>query len=72
MKYEGVSKSFQTGCLEWELQTVQLSAMRCRCIAVLWDSLVSFTAITLCIASEWVFVYFVDSVQNLLDTPLYI
>jgi hypothetical protein len=33
--YEGVSKSFQTGRLERELQMVQLSATRCSCIAVL-------------------------------------
>jgi len=34
--YEGVSKSFRTGRLEWELQMVQLSATRCSCIAILW------------------------------------
>jgi hypothetical protein len=33
--YEGVSKSFRTGRLERELQTVQLSATRCSCIAIL-------------------------------------
>jgi hypothetical protein len=51
---------------------VQLSATRCSCIAVLWVSLVSFIAITLCVASQRVFivvVYFViDSVRKLLDT----
>jgi hypothetical protein len=61
--YEGVSKSFQTGCLERELQMVQLSATRCSCIAILWVSLVSFAAITLCVGSQRVFivvsVYFV-------------
>jgi len=31
----GVSKSFRTGCLERELQMVQLSATRCSCIAIL-------------------------------------
>jgi hypothetical protein len=72
--YEGVSKSFRTGRrrLQWELQMVQLSATRCSCIAILWVSLVSFAAITFCIASERVFivVYFViDSVRKLLDTP---
>jgi hypothetical protein len=60
---EGVSKSFRTGCLERELQMVQLSATRCSCISILWVSLVSFTAITLCFASQRVFivdvVYFV-------------
>jgi type IV secretory pathway TrbL component len=35
VKYEGVSKSFRTGRLERELQMVQLSATRCRCIAIL-------------------------------------
>jgi hypothetical protein len=44
--YEGVSKSFRTGRLERELQTVQLSATRCSCIAILWISLVSFVATT--------------------------
>jgi hypothetical protein len=33
--YEGVSKSFQTGHLERELQKVQLSATRHSCIAIL-------------------------------------
>jgi hypothetical protein len=70
--YEGVSKSFWTGCLERELQMVQLSATRCSCIAILWVSLLSFAAVTLCVASQRVFVvvYFViDSVRKLLDTP---
>jgi hypothetical protein len=69
-----VSKSVRTGRLERELQMVQLSATRCSCIAILWVSLVSFAAITLCVASQRVFivvsVYFViDSVRKLLDTP---
>jgi hypothetical protein len=56
---------------------VQLSATRCSCFAILWVTLVSFAAITLCVASERVFivvvVYFViDSVRKLLDTPSYI
>jgi hypothetical protein len=34
--YEGLSRIFRTGRLEWELQMVQLSATRCNCIAVLW------------------------------------
>jgi hypothetical protein len=54
--YEGVSKSFRTGRLERELQIVQLSATRCSCIAILWVSLATFAAITLCVASERVFV----------------
>jgi hypothetical protein len=72
--YEDVSRSFRTGRLERELQMVQLSATRCSCIAILCVSLVSFAAITLCVASQRVFivvsVYFViDSVRKLLDTP---
>jgi hypothetical protein len=55
-RYEGVSKSFRTGRLGPELQMIQLSAIRCRCIAILWVSLVSFAAITLCVASQRVFV----------------
>jgi hypothetical protein len=61
-------KSFRTGRLERELQMVQLSATRCSCIAILLVSLVSFAAITLCVASQQVFsiaVYFViDSVRK--------
>jgi hypothetical protein len=72
--YKGVSKSFRAGCLEQELQMVQLCATRCSFIAILWGSLVSFVTITLCVASQWVFiftvVYFIiDSVRKLLDTP---
>jgi hypothetical protein len=76
--YEGVSKSFRTGRPERELQMVQLSATRCSCIAVLWVSLASFAAITLCVVSQRVFiivvvVYFViDSVRKLSDTPSYL
>jgi hypothetical protein len=54
--YEGVSKSFRTGRLERELQMAKLSAIRCSFIAILWVSLVRFVAITLCIASQWVFI----------------
>jgi hypothetical protein len=71
--YEGVSKSFRTGRLKRELQMVQLSAIKCSCVAVLLVSLVGFAVITLCVASQRVFivvsVYFVvDSVRKLLDT----
>jgi hypothetical protein len=71
--YEGVSKSFRTGSLERELQTILLSATRCSCIAILWVSLVSFAAITLSVDFQRVFivvsVYIViDSVRELLDT----
>jgi hypothetical protein len=74
--YERVSKSFRTGCLKRELQMVQLSATRCSCIAILWVSLTCFAAMTLCVASQRVFivvsVYFViDSVRKLFDTPSY-
>jgi hypothetical protein len=56
---------------------VQLSATRCSCIAVLSVSLVSFADVTLCVASQRLFivvvlvvVYFViDSVRKLLDIP---
>jgi len=61
--------------LDRKLQVVQLSATRCSCIAILWFCLVSFSAITLCVASQRVFivVYFViDSVRKLLVTPSYI
>jgi len=60
--YESVSKSFRTGRLERELQMVQPSATRCSSKAISWVSLVSFAAITLCVASQRVFivvVYFV-------------
>jgi hypothetical protein len=75
-QYEGVSKSFRTGCLERELKMVQLSATRCSCITILWVSLLSFATITLCVVSQWaipnVSIYFViDSIQKLLDTPSY-
>jgi hypothetical protein len=72
--YVGVSKSFRTGRLERELQMVQLSATRCRCIAILRVSLVSSAAITLCVASQRVFIFVVldfDSVRKLLNTPSY-
>jgi hypothetical protein len=75
-KYEGVSISFRTGLLERELQMVQLSDTRCSCIAILWVSLVSFLAITLCVASERVIpkvsvYFFIDWVRKLLDNPKY-
>jgi hypothetical protein len=44
--YAGVSKNFRTDRLEREVQTVQLSATICSCIAILWVSLVSFATIT--------------------------
>jgi hypothetical protein len=68
--YEGVSKSFRTGRLERELQMVQLSATRCSCIAILWVSLVSFAAITLCAASQRVFIVVVDFVIDLVRKRL--
>jgi hypothetical protein len=49
--------------LERELQMAQLSNGKCSCIDILWVSLTSFAAITLCVASQRVFivvsVYFV-------------
>jgi hypothetical protein len=53
---EGISKIFRTGRLERELQVVQLSAIRCSCIAILWVGLVSFSDITICIAFQRVFI----------------
>jgi hypothetical protein len=75
--YEGVSKSFRTVRLERELQMVQISATRCSCIAISWVSLVSFVAITLCVASQRMIIiiviyFFIDSVRKLLDTPSYV
>jgi hypothetical protein len=70
--YEVVSKSFRTGRLERQLQMVQLSATMCSCIAILWVSLMSFAAITLCVAFQRLFiaVYFViDSGRKFLETP---
>jgi hypothetical protein len=72
--YKCVSKSFRTGRLELEPQTVQLSAIRCSCIAILWVSLVGFAAINLCVASQRVFVFVnfvIDLVRKLLYTPLF-
>jgi hypothetical protein len=61
--FEDVSKSFRTGRLERELQIIQLPTTRCSYIAILWVSLVSFTAITFCVAFQRVLivvrVYFV-------------
>jgi hypothetical protein len=56
---------------------VQLFVTRCICIVILLVSLVSFAAITLCVASRRVFIfvsiYFViDSVRKRLDIPSYI
>jgi hypothetical protein len=75
--YVSVSKSFRTtGGLERELQMVQLSATMCSCTAILWVSLLSFAAITICVASQRMFIvvlYFdIDSVRKLFDTPSYI
>jgi hypothetical protein len=73
--YECASKNLRNGRLERELQMIQFSTIGCSSIAILWVSLVSFAAITLCVASQRVFifvVYFVmHSVRKLLDTPSY-
>jgi hypothetical protein len=55
---------------------VELSATRCSGIATWWVSIVGLAAISLCVASQRVFIvvsiYFVtDSVRKLLDTPSY-
>jgi hypothetical protein len=70
--YVGVSRIFRTCRLELERQMIKFSATRCSCIAILGVSLVSFATVTLCVASQRMFVvvYFViDSVRKLLDTP---
>jgi hypothetical protein len=54
--YEGVPRSFRTGRLEWELQIVQLPATSCCFIAILWVNLVRSATITLCVASQRVFI----------------
>jgi hypothetical protein len=74
---EGVFESFRTGRLKQELQMLQLSATRCSCIAIVWVSLLSFTVITICVASQRVIpkvsVHIVfDSVRKLLDTLSYL
>jgi hypothetical protein len=56
------------------MQMVQLPATRCSCIAILWISLVSSVAITLCAASQRAFtfvsIHFItDSVRKRLNTP---
>jgi hypothetical protein len=55
---------------------VQLSATRYSCMAILWVSLVSFAAITLCVASQRVIpkvsiYFFINSFRKLLDTSSY-
>jgi hypothetical protein len=50
--------------LERELQMIQLSATRCSCISILWVSLVSFAATTLCVASQRVFIVISLSTQS--------
>jgi hypothetical protein len=75
IRYEDVSKSFRTGRLGRKLQMVQLSAIRCSCIVNLWVSLVNFAAITLCVASQRVFIvvvcFVINSVRKILDIPSY-
>jgi hypothetical protein len=73
--YDGVSKSFRTGRLERKLQMIELSANNTYSyISILWVSLVSSAAVTLCVASQRVFIfvvaYFVtDLARKLLNTP---
>jgi hypothetical protein len=61
---EGVSKTSRTGRRERELQMEQLSDIRFSCIAILRVSPVSFAAITLCVASQRVFVVVVNSLST--------
>jgi hypothetical protein len=74
--HESVFESFRTGRLERELKIVQLSATRCSYIAVLLVSLVSFAAITICVASQQVLIvvvcFVIDSVRRFMDTPPYL
>jgi hypothetical protein len=56
------------------MQMVQLSATRRSCIAIMWVSLVSFAAITICVAFQRVFVvvvvyFIIDLVRKLLNIP---
>jgi len=66
LNLRGLIQNFRTGRLDLELQMVHLSAVRCSCIAILWVSLVSFAAVTLCVASQRV--YNVVSVHFLIDS----
>jgi hypothetical protein len=55
------------------MQMVQLSAIKCSRIAIWWVSLVSFSSITVCVASQRVFIdvslyIIIDSVRKLLVT----
>jgi hypothetical protein len=59
-KYKGVFGSSRTGRLERELQMVQFSATRCSCIAILWVSLVSFAAMTLCVVLKECLLMFIS------------
>jgi hypothetical protein len=52
----GCIQKFPDWPLGARLQMVQLSATRCSCIAILRVSLVSFVAITFCVASQRAFV----------------
>jgi len=73
---EGVPRSFRTGRLERELQMLQLSDAWCSCIVILWVNLASLAAMTLCVASQRVFIvvslcFVIDSIRKRLDTPSY-
>jgi len=74
--YKGVSKKFPGWPPGVRTENGTALCHQCNYITILWVNLVSFATITLCIASQLVFivvaaVYFViDSVQKLLDTPL--
>jgi hypothetical protein len=73
----GCIQKFPDCRLERELQMVQFSCTKCSFIAILWVNLVSFAAVTLCVASQRVIpkvnIYFViDSVRKLLDILSYV
>jgi hypothetical protein len=64
LEYKAVSKSFRTDHLERELQMVQLSATMCSFITILWVSIVSFVAITVCVASQRKFIVVLISLST--------
>jgi hypothetical protein len=55
-----------SGLAAWgqELHMIQLSATRCSCIAILWVNLVSCATITLCVASQRLFIVISLSIQS--------
>jgi len=71
---QGCIQKFPDWTPEARTATGKLSATRWSCIAIFLVSLVSCATITLCVASQLVFIivgiyFFTDSVRKLLDTP---